>query len=167
MFKAVLWSVLGLVVGMTSSAAHAQYFYSPYGVYAAPVVRPVFVAPVPVGVSYYSPVPVVVARPVYTSVVQSVYTAPVTYVAPAPTISYASYEPVPVAVTPVPTYVAPAPVYVAAAPVVVAQSVYAPAAYQSLRVGPFSSTYRYSSWGGPHVYARSGPFHSVVRVRGW
>ncbi len=167
MFKAALWSVLGLVVGMTSSVANAQYLYSPYGLYGAPVVRPVYMAPVPVGVSYYSPVPVVVARPVYTPIVQSVYTAPVAYVAPAPTISYASYEPVPVAVTPVPTYAAPAPVFVTAAPVVVARPAYAPVAYESLRVGPFASTYRYSALGGPRVYARSGPFHSVVRVRGW
>lgn len=159
MFKALMWSVLGLVAGMASSVANAQYFYSPYGVYAAPVVRPVYVAPVPVGVSYYSPVPVVVARPVYT--------APVAYVAPAPTITYASYEPAPVAVAPAPTYVAPAPVLVTAAPVVVARPVYTPAAYESYRVGLFSSTYRYSAWGGPRVYARSGPFHSVVRVRGW
>ncbi len=167
MFKATMWSVIGLVVGMTSSIANAQYFYSPGGYYAAPVVRPVYVAPVPVGVSYYSPVPVVVARPVYTPVVHSVYTAPVTYVTPAPTISYASYEPAPVEIAPVPTYVAPAPVYVTAAPVVVARPVYTPVGYQSLRVGPYSSTYRYSAWGGPHIYARSGPFHTVVRARRW
>lgn len=158
MFKAALWSVLGLVVGMTSSVANAQYFYSPYGYYAAPMVRPVYAAPIPVGVSYYAPVPVIVARPVYTPVLQTVYTAPVAYA--APTISYASYEPAPV-------YVDPAPVYVTVAPVVVARPIYTPVAYETLRVRPFSSTYRYSSWGGPSVYARSGPFHTVIRTRGW
>jgi|GEM_PF-2790568 len=172
MFRATLWSVLGLVVGMASSVANAQYFYSPVGYYASPVMRPVYAAPIPVGVSYYAPAPVYVSRPVYTPIVQSAYAEPITYAAPAPTISYASYAPAPISLdpvyaTPAPVYVAPAPVYVTAAPVVVSRSYYAPITHQSLTVRPFSTTYRAHTWGGPSVYARSGPFHTVVRTRGW
>lgn len=164
MIRAALFSVLGLVVGLTSSDAHAQFFYSPVGYYAAPVVRPIYAAPIPVGLSYYAPAPVYVSRPVYAPIVHSVYSAPVSYAAPA--ISYASYEPTPISIDPV--YAAPAPVYVSSAPVVVSRPVYSPIVHESLTVRPFSATYRAHGYGyGPSVYARSGPFRTVVRTRGW
>jgi len=165
MIRAALLSVLGLVVGMASSVANAQFFYSPVEYYAAPVVRPIYSAPIPVGLSYYAPAPVYVSRPVYAPIVQTVYSAPVAYAAPAPSISYASYEPTPISLDPV--YAAPAPVYVTAAPVFVSRPIYSPIVHESLTVRPFSATYRAHSHGfGPSVYARSGPFRTVVRTRG-
>lgn len=171
MLKAAMLTVLGCLAGMATSVANAQYYYSPVAYSVSPIVRPVYTAPVPVGLSYYAPAPVVVARPVYAPVVTSVvYSAPVTtYVAPAPTITYASYEPAPIAIDPV--VVAPTPVYVAPAPVVVTTPVYSPAVVrESFTVRPFSSVYRSSTYGwgsGVHVYERSTPFRTVTRIRGW
>ena len=174
MFRAALWSVLGMVVGMASSQANAQYFYSPVGYYGSPVVRPIYSAPIPVGLSYYAPAPVIVSRPVYTPIIQTVYSAPVSYISAAPTISYSNYEPTPIALdtvyeAPAPVYIAPAPVYVTAAPVVVSHSIYSPAIVrESLRVGPFSSTYRSHTYGlGYGVHSRATPHRSITRIRGW
>ena len=167
MIRAALLSVLGLVVGMASPAAQAQYIYSPVGYYSSPVVHSVYSAPIPVGVSYYAPAPMLVARPIYTPVVRTYYTPRVvSYVAPIQTVSYSSYGPTPIAIDPV--YVAPAPVYFTPAPVVVSRAIYSPVVHESVSVRPFSSTYRATTgWGGPSVYARSGPFRTVVRTRGW
>lgn len=185
MFKAALWSVLGLTIGMVSSVANAQFIYSPGGYYGAPIVRSYYSAPVPVGISYYAPVPVVISRPVYAPVVQSYYSAPTPvystgistasystdleptpiYSQPAPTY----YQPTQTYYQPAPTYVAPAPVYVTAAPVIVTRSMYSPAVYESLTVRPFSTTYRASGygWGAPSIYARSNGHRTVIRTRGW
>ncbi len=86
MLKAMMWSMLGLLI--TASAAQADHFYSPVDYYVAPVaVRPVYSAPIPVGISYAA-APVVVSRPVYVSpVVHTVYAEPV-YAAPISTVSY-------------------------------------------------------------------------------
>ncbi len=171
MNRAALWSVLGVVVGMASSVANAQYFYSPVSYYSAPVVQSVYSAPIPVGVSYYASAPVVVARPVYAPVVSAVYAAPApmaySYGAPS-TVSYASYYgPTPIAQDLV--YAAPAPVYVAAAPVVVSRSIYTPVVRQTIAVRPLSTTYRAHGygWGAPRVYAHSNLHRTVVRTRGW
>ena len=94
MFKTAALSVLGLVIGMASSVANAQFYHSPVG-YSYPA-RPVYSAPILVGYSsHYHAVPVVVSRPVYvTPVVHTVYTAPV-YAAPVPvSVSRAVYSPV-------------------------------------------------------------------------
>lgn len=160
MLKAMMWSMLGLL--MTASAARADFFYSPVGYYPAPVaVQPVYSAPIPVGVTYATVAPVVVARPVYVSpVVQTVYSAPITtystpvYSSPITTVSYAS----PVYASPV--YVRP----VTLAPVVTS------VARQSLVVRPHTSTYRSSvhGWGsGYSLYEHSTPHRTVIRARGW
>ena len=83
MFKTAALSVLGLVIGMASSVANAQFYHDPVGYSYAP--RPVYSAPIMVGYSlHYQAVPVVVSRPVYvTPVVHTVYTTPV-YVALVP-----------------------------------------------------------------------------------
>ena len=167
MIRTAVLSLLGLVVGLSSNVANAQFIYSSVG-----YVRPVYVAPV------------VVSRPVYVSpVVQTVYSAPVytapvyttpVYASPISTVSYS--VPTPVYSEPTVSYVSssyyqPAPVYVSPAPVVVSRAVYSPAVVrESLTVRPFSSTYRAvgHNWGsGYSVYGRSGPFHTVVRARGW
>lgn len=155
MFKTAVLSVLGLVAGLSGTAAQAQYVYSPVGYSYSGYypVRPVYSAPVVVGLAprYYAPV--VVARPVYVSpVVQTVYSAPV-YSSPISTVSY----------SPAPTYYAPAPVYVTPAPVVVSSAVYAPSL---VRVGLFGTTYRNYGY-GYSVHERSTPYRSVTRVRGW
>lgn len=161
MFKAAVLSVLGLVAGLSSTVAQAQYYYSPVG-YSYSGYSPVYSAPVVVGLAprYYAPV--VVARPVYVSpVVHTVYSTPV-YSSPISTVSYAQ-EPTPVYTEPATTYYAPAPVYVTPAPVVVSSAVYVPS---SVRVGLFSTTYRPYGY-GYSVHQRSTPYRSVTRVRGW
>lgn len=183
MFKAAVLSVLGLVAGMSGTVAQAQFFYSPVGYSYSGYypMRAVYSAPIVVGLAprYYA-APVIVSRPVYVSpIVQTVYSAPVysspvytspvysepTYASPISTASYQS-EPTPVYSQPI-SYYAPAPVYVAPAPVVVSSAIYAPSyGYQSLRLGPYSSTYRDQGY-GYSVYQRSTPFRTVTRVRGW
>lgn len=156
MLKAMMWSMLGLLI--TASAAQADhFFYSPADYYVAPVaVRPVYSAPIPVGISYaVAPVvvarPVVVSRPVYVSpVVHTVYSEPV-YAAPISTVSYTTT-----------TYAAPvvaAPVYVrpvTVAPVVVPSY---GIARESLVVRPHSATYRYNGYGWGN--------RTVIRARSW
>ena len=180
MFKAAVWSVLGVVAGMVGSVANAQYYYSPVGYSYG--VRPVYSAPIPVGVSSFYAAPVIVARPVYIApvvvsrpvyvspVVQTVYSAPV-YSSPIETASYStistSLEPTPVYTEPTVSYYQPAPVYVTPAPVVVSRAIYSPAVVrESLTVRPFSTTYRAQGF-GYSVYARSTPHRSVTRIRGW
>lgn len=150
MLKAMMWSMLGLLI--TASAAQADhFFYSPVDYYVAPVaVRPVYSAPIPVGISYAA-APVVVSRPVYVSpVVHTVYSEPV-YSAPISTVSYTTT-----------TYAAPvvaAPVYirpVTVAPVVVPSYGYA---RESLVVRPHSATYRYNGYGWGN--------RTVIRARSW
>lgn len=159
MLKAMIWSVLGLLV--TASAAQADYFYSPIGYYPGAVaVQPVYSAPIPVGLTYAVAAPVVVARPVYVSpVVHTVYSAPIS------TVSYASYAPVVAA----PVYVRPV---VTVAPVVVSScpTCLHGVARESLVVRPYSSTYRASGHGygtGYSVYGHSTPHRTVIRARGW
>lgn len=159
MLRAMMWSMLGLLI--TASAAQADYFYSPVGYYPAPVaVQPIYSAPIPVGINYAVAAPVVVARPVYVSpIVQTVYSAPVysapIYSAPISTVSYTTYS----------TPVVAAPVYVR--PVVVPTYGFA---RESLVVRPYSSTFRSSAhgWGtGYSVYGHSTPHRTVIRARGW
>jgi len=173
MLKAMVWSVLGLLV--TASAAQADFIYSPVGYYPAPVaVQTVYSAPIPVGLTRTVVAPVVVARPAYVApVVQTVYSAPVTYVspvtyaAPVSTVSY-SYVPAP-AVVAAPVYVRPA---VTVAPVVVPGCLTCGVSRESLHVRPYSSVYRASghTWGsGYSIYERNTPHRTVIRAHahGW
>lgn len=171
MIRAALLSVLGLVAGMAGTVANAQFYVSPVGIYApAPVVvvRPVYVSPV-----YASPVySVPVVQPVYVSPISTVsYSTISSGLEPTPVYSEPAtsyYQPAPVYAEPV--YVS-RPVYVAPAPVYVARSYYSPAVvHQSLRVGPYSATYRAHTHGfgsGITVRSHRGPLRSVTRVRAW
>ena len=166
MIRAALLTVLGVVAGMASTVANAQFYVSPVG--------------------FYAPAPVVVARPVYVSPVYAspIYSVPVAqpvYASPISTVSYSTFsnglEPTPIYTEPTTTYYQPAPVYVsrpvyvAPAPVYVARSYYSPAiVHESLRVGPYSSTYRAHThgWGsGYAVRAYVGPHRTVIRAHGW
>lgn len=169
MIRAALLTVLGLVAGMASPVANAQFYVSPVGFYTpAQVVRPVSVFPV-----YASPIYLVpVAQPVYAS--------------PISTVSYSTLsnglEPTPVNTEPTTTYDQPATVYAAPvyvscpvcvvpAPVYVVRSYDSPViVHQSLRVGPYSSTYRAHThgWGsGYTIRSRVGPHRTVIHARGW
>ena len=151
MYKTAVLSLLGLVLGMASSAANAQFFHHSVGYSDA--VRPAYSAPVLVRHStHYHAVPVVAVRPVYVSpIVQTVYAAPV-YTTPV----YAA-----------PVYTAP--VYstsVYATPVPVSRVVSPPAVvYESLKVRPNSTTYRAQGYGFS-VHERTTRHGTVTRVRG-
>ena len=136
MYKTAVLSLLGLVLGMASSAANAQFYRYPIGYSDA--VRPAYSAPVLVRHStHYHAVPVVAVRPVYVSpIVQTVYAAPV-------------YR--------TPVYATPAPVSRVVSPPAVV--------YESLKVRPNSTTYRAQGYGFS-VHERTTRHGTVTRVRG-
>jgi PXPV repeat (3 copies) len=142
MFRTAVWSVLGLIAGLAGNVAQAQFYYPSVG-YSYPA-SPVYLAPIQAGYnSYYYAAPVI-TRPVsVTPVVRTVYSSPIQSV----------------------SYSHPAPVYVAPAPVYVSHTVYSPVVVrESLRVHPYSTTYRAQGC-GYSVYEKSTPHRTVTRVR--